>query len=389
MALPLLEIGKRIRKVREETGIARAALAVALGVDEITVDRMEAGTLEDLPGDFILIAGRVLRTDFRYFISTDLDSVEEETRQIFRAIKEPSANDRLAIRRFINFCTAEWELEKLLEVQKPPIPPIYPERKHAGMLHKDQGAKAAEEERERLGLGTRPITNIFHLVRSQGVRVCRQRLERSDVSGLTALHPKAGVCILANYDDDLFRQFFSTAHEYGHVLFEREEVKDKGCVVSFRFSQKDLLEIRANAFAAEFLLPRHALDHYPQPGNLDDLMSVIERISRDYLVNTETVAIRAFDNQWITARTLRSFQKARPVVIPRHQKMDPEIPADLSPSQADRRALAFEHGVSAHFLELLRKALAEEAITFSRFAEMLDLVPEEAVDFVREIGLAL
>ncbi len=390
MALAVNEIGRRIRSVREQLGIPRSGLAQALGINEATVERLEAGTLADLPGDYILIAARLLQTDFRYFISTELDDLEEETRQVYRAMQDPSAPDRRAIRRFINFSTNEWELEELLMSQRRPLPPIYPPPSQTGLLHKEQGVRAAKNERERLQLGDKPIANIFDLLRSQGVRLFRHRLERSDVSGLTAVHPKAGVSVLLNYDDDLYRQFFSAAHEYCHVLFERDLVRSAGCVVSSSKNRRqDLVEIRANCFAAEFLLPADALDLYTRPRDTNELKAIIERIARDYRVNAQTVAIRTRDRGWISERTLNSFRRTRPVSIPRHAKHDPDIPPDLSDRQMERRARAAEHGVSAYYLELLRTGLAEGIITFGRFAEMLDLVPHEAAEFVQQIGLAL
>src|SRR5262249_45003516 len=97
--------------------------------------------------------------------------------------------------RFINFCTNEWELEELLMAEPRPLPPTYPPPDQTGLLHKEQGARAAKRERQRLQLVDKPIGNIFDLLRSQGIRLCRHRLERSDVSGLTAVHREGGrVC---------------------------------------------------------------------------------------------------------------------------------------------------------------------------------------------------
>jgi Zn-dependent peptidase ImmA (M78 family)/transcriptional regulator with XRE-family HTH domain len=389
MTLPKAEIGRRIRSIREQLGLSLQHIASALAVEISIVEKLEAGALDPLPGDYILIVARVLKTDFRYFISTEFDDLEEETRQVFRALGEPTPQDRLAIRRFIYLCLCESELENLLSVQKPPLPPIYPRTANLDYLHKNQGTIAAKDERERLGLGNQPIQNIFAILRSQGVRLLRQRLQNSELSGLTTLHPRAGVCILVNYEEDLFRQFFSAAHEYGHVLFDREQIQDKGCLVSYRYSKSELVEIRANAFAAAFLLPFGALDRYSQPHDLDELKQRIAEIARDYQVNTETVAIRMKEAEWITDKTLKSFRRLRPVTIPRKDKTDPDIPDGLSVSQIDRRLLANENGISSYYLELLRRALVNEEVSFARFAEMIDMSPAEAAEFVRQVGLAI
>lgn len=383
------EIGHRIREVREESGIAPRELAIALGVSVETVKRLEDGYLDPLPGDYVLIAARVLQTDFRYFISTDFDEVLSETRKIYRALGAPSPADRLAIRRFVSFSLAEAELEELLEIERPKIPPTYPDASLLSARYIDQGVDAARRERARLGLGNKPIANMFELLRTQGARVFRHDLENSELSGLTVLHPLAGVCVLVNYFEDLYRQFFSAAHEYAHVLFDRKEIHDSGCMVSYQYAKQELVEMRANRFAAEFLLPEEALSRYARPRDLNQLKSFIDRAAREYRVNAITVAIRVRQAGWISDKTLESFKMTKPVVIPSADKLDPDIPAGITPVQYARRETAMREGISAYMLELLRRAVVKEQISFGRFSEMLGMSLDEARDFVSATGLAL
>jgi len=56
-------------------------IAEALGVNIETIAKLEVGDLDPVPGDYILAISRLLQTDFRYFVSSDLDDVEKETRQ--------------------------------------------------------------------------------------------------------------------------------------------------------------------------------------------------------------------------------------------------------------------------------------------------------------------
>ncbi|HVC94728.1 MAG TPA: XRE family transcriptional regulator [Pirellulales bacterium] len=389
MAFEKVEIGRRIRSVREELGVSVQDLAAACGAAESTITRLETGTLDPVPGDYILIAARLLKTDFRYFISDVLDDVERETRRLFRAMDEPRPADLRALRRFMLFCMAEHEMEILLNAISPALPPEYPRPGRVEKLAKDQGKQAACDERERMGISINPISNIFTVLRQHNVRLFRQPLEDARLSGVTIAHPKAGVCVLVKYDEDLYRQFFSAAHEYAHVLFDRGEINSQGCIVSYRFSTNALIEMRANAFAAEFLLPTDALPRYPKPKTLDDLKDSIDTIARDYRVNTETVAIRMKERGWISDKTLSSFQKTKPVVIRRHEKSDPDIPQSLTPAQAARFEAAIRHGISSRLWELLRRGLTENVITFGRFAEMLDLTVEEAREFIRSTGMAV
>jgi len=389
MALSAKEIGRRIREVRTKLGMPPSTVAEALGVDIGIVGSLEDGTLDPIPGDYVLIVGRLLATDFRYFISTELDDVEHQTRAVFRSLSDPDPNDLLAIRRFISFCMSERDLEELLSVTRSPLPPKYQTPAHRQRLHKDQGREGARSERRRLGLRNRPIENVFELIRSQGIRLFRYGLNDGDLSGVTVLHPRAGISVLLNYGDDLYRQFFSAAHEYGHVLFEREDITRRGCVVSYGWDKAKLIEIRANNFAAEFLLPTEALNDYSRPKDVNSLKSLIARVSRDYKVNGLTVAISLKELGWITERTLRSFKREKPVVIRRLEKQDPDIPAGLTSKQIEKRIAAIKEGISSYYLELLRRSLTEDKITFGRFAEMLDMTPDQASAFVKATRLAI
>lgn len=390
MALSPKEIGRRIREVREQVGVEVSQIAEALGVDEKTVLKLENGVLPTIPGDYILVIARFLQSDFRYFISNELDDVEKETRQVFRSLSKPTPADLFAIRRFISFCMSEKDLESLLSIERAKLPPSYPVAMSSSRLYKDQGREAAKQERVRLKLGNRPIANVFEVLRSQGIHLFRLSLEDQNLSGVTVQHPKAGVCVLINYDDDLYRQFFSAAHEYCHVLADRKQLANQGCIVSYQWHRNELIEIRANTFAAEFLLPSEAFEQYDRPADLTGLSALIRKVALDYKVNTITVAIRLKELRWITNKTLESFKKARrrPAVIHRNEKTDPDIPVNLTAKQIERRTAAIKEGVSSYYLELLRRALTEDMITFGRFAEMLDMNPEQASEFVKTIKLA-
>lgn len=337
----------------------------------------------------MLIAARVLSTDFRYFVSNELDGLEEETRRVYRALSKPKPSDLFAVRRFMVMSLAESELEQLLSIPQRSLPPSYPPVHLHRAKHVDQAIAAAHAERTRLKLGNAPVPNVFDIMRSQGCRLLRHVLEDSALSGLTVMHPTAGISVLVNYYDDMYRQFFSAAHEYAHVLFDRESISNAGCVVSYRYSKNELIELRANRFAAHFLLPPAALERYDRPQNVDELLSTIRNVALDYRVNTETVVFRMLETGWITQRTAESFREKKPVKIKRKEKRDPDVPDGLTEAQRNRREKAVQTGVSSRLLELLRVALVNGQITFARFAEILDLTVSEADDFAQAMGIAL
>ena len=92
--------------------------------------------------------------------------------------------------------------------------------------------------------------DLGEILESQGVRTAVVALPEN-ISGLTLFDEKIGVFVVINAAHVSVRQRFSLAHEFGHVLMDR----GRAPAPSRAENRADLLEVRANAFAAEFLLP--------------------------------------------------------------------------------------------------------------------------------------
>jgi Zn-dependent peptidase ImmA (M78 family) len=94
------------------------------------------------------------------------------------------------------------------------------------------------------------------------------------MSGLFLRHPTIGMAILVNIDHVPARKRFSYAHEYGHALMDR----DLSVTVSTQTNASDLIEKRANAFAAAFLMPAGGVEELlksmskGQPSRLEELV---------------------------------------------------------------------------------------------------------------------
>jgi Zn-dependent peptidase ImmA (M78 family)/transcriptional regulator with XRE-family HTH domain len=383
--LPAPEIGERIARKRAEAGIAADALAAEIGISPADLERIERGEYDDLPGDFILIAAKVLRTDFRFFVTRVLDDEDAQTHRVYRALSNPTAEDEFRLRLFFHFVAGEAELRGMLGA---PFVQRWPDYNQParGVLHVDHGRDVARRERERLGLGLGPIENVFALIRDQGVLLLRQHFRDSSLSGLTARHPRAGTCVLVNYTDDLFRQVFSAAHEYAHVLLDRPVLDSEGCVVSYEGRKGELVEFRANAFAAEFLLPRAAFSRWKKPEDDAALAGKLVAIARTYFVNTETVLIAMQGAGWLSEEDTRSWFGRRPR-IGRREKMDPDLPATLTDRQRERARAAIERGLDRRFVELAARAVRDGEITFGRAAELLDVNREDLANFFAEVGV--
>jgi Zn-dependent peptidase ImmA (M78 family) len=72
------------------------------------------------------------------------------------------------------------------------------------------------------------------------------------MSGLFIKHSSIRSVILVNYNHARPRKRFSYAHEYAHAILDRA----MNLVVTTRENSQELIEKRANAFAAAFLMPQ-------------------------------------------------------------------------------------------------------------------------------------
>jgi Zn-dependent peptidase ImmA (M78 family) len=64
--------------------------------------------------------------------------------------------------------------------------------------------------------------------------------------------------VVANRAHHYLRRRFSFAHEYAHVVADR----DRSGLISRTSERDDLVEMRANAFAASFLMPEDGVRQF-------------------------------------------------------------------------------------------------------------------------------
>jgi Zn-dependent peptidase ImmA (M78 family)/transcriptional regulator with XRE-family HTH domain len=119
------------------------------------------------------------------------------------------------------------------------------------------GTQTALEERRRLGLGSGPLGDLPALLEAQGIRTGLIAMP-SGVSGLMLSDPTVGLFVVVNRDHAAVRQRFSWCHEYAHLLLDRAQMGH----VSRESERTDLLEVRANVFAANFLMPEDGVRQF-------------------------------------------------------------------------------------------------------------------------------
>jgi len=248
------ELGRRLKKAREAARLSQEDVADQLGISRGALAQFEAGA--KAPNSLHLVRlAEIYRRELGELLAEEFDEAgRDPLTALFRAdLQLASDRERVsAVAECAKLCREYTNLETLLGVDQDRVydvnynTPLTRTRWDAIR----QGERLAELERARLRLGEDPLTNLAEALEAQGVRFIEMSLSDA-ISGLFLSDTRYGPSIIVNEDHPPRRRLFSCAHEYCHVLVDR----GRGGLVSRAENREELFEVRANAFAAAFLMP--------------------------------------------------------------------------------------------------------------------------------------
>jgi Zn-dependent peptidase ImmA (M78 family)/transcriptional regulator with XRE-family HTH domain len=246
------ELATRLRNARETCGISQLQAAEAIGLPRTAITQIEGGNRSVSTLELTKLA-KLYRHSISYFLDEAPSREEDIDKMLYRARTSLNKSPRFKeqIHHYINLCKAGMVLEKMLQFETRIGPPRYsisvPKTKSEAVT---QGTIIANQERNRLNLGINQVGDLASLISNQGIWACGADLP-DDISGLFLNNPQTGMIILVNATHVKARKRFSYAHEYAHALFDRDE----NIRISSSENNSELIEVRANAFAAAFLMP--------------------------------------------------------------------------------------------------------------------------------------
>jgi Zn-dependent peptidase ImmA (M78 family) len=122
--------------------------------------------------------------------------------------------------------------------------------------------KKANEFRSNCKIGQYGIVNLFEDCERFGYKVIRYPLENEDLLGFSAKRD-ADTIIYTNTNVRLSREYFTLAHEIGHVILHFQDkqsfLDNNNTLEDCTYNDK---ECEANAFAAELLIPEDELSKF-------------------------------------------------------------------------------------------------------------------------------
>lgn len=351
-------LARRLRSARQSAGVSQEQAATELGLSRPAISLIESG-------DRSVSAVEITRLARLYGVGIAALLADEAPEKVLTHLRSSASVDNdiradldVYLAQFREYAMLEADVyaQQFYEVPSYPLP---------GGLIVSQGEWLAVQERRRLDLGHRPIGSIVVLVESQGVKLLMPDLAgREALSGAFVFSPSIGPCMIVNSAEAPARQRFTLAHEYAHFLHINGESSGEICVPSLH---RDPGEVRANAFAAAFLLPAPGVSAF-----LDDFRTPGSPIAPEHLVHLayhfgvsyEAVAYRLLGIGYINADE-------------RTRLIDSKLPS-VARALGYGQLPGFGEPMPSRFREIAIQAWRKEAISAAKLEELLGLKPGEA-----------
>ena len=333
---------QRLKLARKRNGLSLRALSSCMEgiVSAQAIGKYERG--EMMPSSTVAIAlAKALDVSMSYLLSPSnisLESVE------FRKLASTKARERAAVEgEVLDHVDRYLQVEELLGIassvgEEPDGAPY-------GIDAVEDAERAAVSVRNAWNLGGGPIPDMTELLEERGIKVFKLSLPRS-VDGLTCyVHRADGEdvpVVVCSTDKSIERQRFTLAHELGHMVMEIPTgvPEEKAC----------------HRFASAFLVPQDELAREVGRQRFNFGFGEIIEIKRMFGVSAAALVVRMRDLGIVTEATMVSIFRG----IGSSWRKDEPCPLERTESPG-------------RFRRLCLRALAEEAISESKAAELLSL----------------
>jgi len=384
MSIPsLLEIGRRLKNAREALGLSQEEVARKAGIPRPAVSLIESGRRSVSSLELVRLAALYRRPVSSFLEAQEVGAREEEALSLLLRADQVSAADHAELIAVHGFCREYADLERLVVGQgyfQVPEYHVSPRsRREENAIR--EGERLAANERRRLGLGSAPVRDMMALLEKQGIKVVKWRFpQASKVSGCFFLPKEVGPCIVVNPAHLHVRTNFTAAHEYCHFIRDRDRLPAEACNLKGVVSQREPYEIRANAFAASFLMPEEGVEEFLEELGLtrkstlgpEDVVLAQQFFGVSYLA----MLYRLQNLGWLTGEQRERLQTFKPTEVSRRLGLEIE--------RKEEDLL-----IPLRFLRLALEAYRGGKISLGKFANMLRMSRQEAMGLLKSLNIPL
>lgn len=328
----------RLRQARLMRGLSLERLSQALGglVTRQAINKYEKGLM--MPDSRVLIAlAEALNVKIDYFFrpfTVEVDKVEFRKKSGFTKKMAAAVKERV-----------REELERYLEIEQLSGITVDFYLPHKEVKTIDEAMKFATEIRGLLGLGNDGISNVTEVLEDNGIKVI-ELTENNNFDGLSGYANGKIPLIVINGNYCTERKRFTALHELGHLLLDiPSDVPAK------------TLESICNAFASEMLLPSNVLITKIGHKRHDISLSELTDLQKQFGISIDDIMVSLCEHGVITDRRYSGFQKKKILIPDFHALVEK---SRVKPEQSGR------------FVRMVYHALADESITFSKAAALLN-----------------
>lgn len=373
-------LARRLVQARREMGLSQEKAAQALGITREYLSMLESGKRKPTMALLRKIAEFYARP-IRWFFGAE----EPKGRQVLNLLlqsKTPtslSPESRLVLGRFLQWCDELSALERLLGITLPPLPRYDWDAELTSDVLKQFAEEIATAERARLHLGDQPIRDIFALLEKQGIKVFRLEAPEGEIDGAMVYDAVLGASLFVNAKHPLGKQNFIAAHQYAHLLKDRDEGAALCRLSDLLDEEREKVsweECFANLFAAAFLMPRATIQSIVEglfEGHLSE--GALVYLRRQFGVSYEALFFRLKELGYWTAEEVAMWKERREQLRSLERAVYGSGDEPLPPDPKGVPILLLLRGWEAY-----RRGL----ISRNRVAELLKMTTMEVDDLVAE-----
>lgn len=232
---------RRLTLARELYGVRKSDLAKMLGVSAVTVTHWESGNRTPTTNNVAALA-QILGVTPSFLESQPSGISSISGAPHFRSLRSTtqlSRNQAQAYTQVVqDVVHTITEYADFPDLVLPDIPA------DADVPDSVIPRLAAEQVREKWGLGDKPVRHVIRAMENHGIVVVFAPFQNAAIDAYSAFGGEVPVVVLNPTKGDYYRQRFDAAHELGHLVMHADA--DPGHKV---------LEAQAHTFASEFLAP--------------------------------------------------------------------------------------------------------------------------------------
>lgn len=343
------EFGKRLHSARKMAGMSMEALARESGsvVSKQAISKYEKGNIN--PSSEVLIAlAKALGVKIDYFFRPFKVEISGfNFRKLSKLSRKEEGRISYQTRDFIQKYV---EIEKVLNIDHRADIPVGRRK----IRTQNDIEQAALEIRQHWNLGEAPINQLTELLEDNGFKIFEVDAD-GDFDGLSGFAEDLNIPVIAVFKNaDHVRKRFTIAHELAHLLLDFSDCEEKKH------------ERLCHAFAGAFLLPEKVIREELGKSRSKITLWELKKLKGIYGISMQAIMARANALGIISDQSYKSFS-----IYVRKNGWHKEEPGEYKGIEKANR-----------FKQLVLHASAEEIISYSKGAELLDV---SLAEFDREV----